>query len=175
MYEDLGISINKLGCIMLDTETITVRNVIPEDSLYYANDPENHAYVDGIVSEKVPHVTLLYGILRSGPEMRKHVDAVLEGWSIAEVTIDHIGYFESRYEDEQYYCLVAHLAVTPELQEGNGRLRMLPHIDTFPEYKAHITLAYIKQDEALRDKYIAELNNRLAGTKLAVKGINYGD
>ena len=41
----------------------------------------------GIVSENVPHCTLLYGLLWPGPELQKHGDAVLEGWKAEDVTI----------------------------------------------------------------------------------------
>src|SRR3712207_8228254 len=64
LFRSLGIDLSKLGCIMLDTEPIKVSDIIPENSLYYA-DPEKLKWVQGVVSEKVPHVTLLYGLMRS--------------------------------------------------------------------------------------------------------------
>jgi hypothetical protein len=175
VYQNLGISLNKLGCIMADTEPLVVSDIISPEDLYTAVNPAEHAYVNGIVSEDVPHATLLYGLLRSGPELQKHVDAVLTGWNLGQVEIANVVAWPSRYEDEQYYCLVAELALTPELLEANARLRMLPHIDTFPAYRAHITLAYIKQDDEKRDQYLDLLRQRFVGQTVAVKSLNYGD
>lgn len=183
VYEDLGIATNKLGCIMLDVEPLIVSDVINENDLYYATDAEAHSYVDGIVCEETPHVTLLFGLMRSGHEMKKHVDAVLGFESPIDlpeyfptsVKIDHVDFFESNYADEAYYCIIAKLEVTDALLEANGRLRMLPHIDTFMTYTPHITLAYIKHNDTMRDSYVEMLNTRLAGKSVKAVGINYGD
>lgn len=180
VYEDLGISISKLGCIMLDVEKLEVSDVIDSDHLYYASD-KSHFWIDGIVSEKVPHVTLLYGLMRSGMEMQKHVDAVLElveagdfpDYFPREVVIEEVSFFESNLPDEPYYCLIA--KVSPlNLKEVNDRLRLLPHCNTFPDYEPHITLAYIKKDETLRDGYVELLNTRFAGKTVEALALNYG-
>jgi len=170
VYEDLGYDLSKLGCIMLDLEPVDFF-VLP-DELYYAKNKDRF-WIDGIVAAKTPHVTLLYGLLRSGQEYKKHVDAVLEGVELSNVEIDHVGYFDSPYEDEDYYCIVAHLKITDELTEANEKLKFLPHINTFPGYKAHFTLAYIKKDEAYRDLLLEDLTT-LAGTKVKAGSINYG-
>ena len=174
VYKNLGIDLGKLGCIMIDTDPIEVSSIIAEEDLYYAADPEAHRYIDGIVSEKVPHCTLLYGLLRSGPELQPHVDALLDGWQLEKLQIAGVTAFDSRLADEPYYCLVAELSLTAELVEGNARLRMLPHIDTFPAYRAHITLAYIRKDEERRDLYLDLLRSALIGREMAVRNINYG-
>ncbi len=175
VYEQLGIDTTELGCIMLDTDKLVVSDLIPEEDLYYAQDKEKHQYVNGIVSETVPHVTVLYGLMDSGEKWKEQVDEVLDGWMPKSVTISNVTAFESIYDDEAYYCLVAELELTPELLEGNARLRMLPHIDTFPTYRAHISLAYIKHDESVRDELLYALNNKFTGNQVKVSSINYGD
>lgn len=172
MYEDLGINTSKLGCIMLDVEEIKVSDVIDEADLYVSDDPD-HQYVKGIVSEDVPHVTLLYGLMSSGPSIKKHVDTVLKDWSVDTVEIANVSFF---YGDgkEGFVTIVAELVVTSELLEGNARLRFLPHIDTFPEYKPHITLAYVS-DKSDYQSYIETLNEELTGELVKVVGLNYGD
>jgi hypothetical protein len=116
MYEDLGISLDTLGCIMLDLEPLTFD--VPESALYYAKDKKRF-WIDGNVAGKTPHVTLLYGLMRSGPELKKHVDTVLEDSIPKEVTIDHIGFFDTPPNiDEDYYCIVAHLKITPGAPGG---------------------------------------------------------
>src|SRR5205085_6987026 len=80
VYANLGIDPNKLGCVMLDVEPIQVSNIILYDDLYQA-DPVEHPHMQGIISETADaHVTLLYGFLRSATELKKHIDAVLDGW-----------------------------------------------------------------------------------------------
>lgn len=171
VFEDLGYDLSKLGCIMLDTEPVSIE--VEPNQLYFAKNKVRF-WIDGNVSKKTPHVTLLYGLLRSGLEMKKHVDAVLEGWDMKDIEIADIGYFDSPYEDEEYYCIVAHLVITSKLLDGNARLKFLPHIDTFPGYKAHLTLAYIKKDELYRDRLISKLQDELEEKPLKVTGLNYG-
>lgn len=173
IYKALDINTSRLGCVMLDVDGSGVYHEIEQQDLYFSPNPDRH-WIRGFVAEKTPHVTLLYGLLHSAQEWRSHVDAVLKGWELKEVEVSHIGYFESPYPDEDYYCIVAHVAITPELLEGHRRLSLLPHINTFPEYKAHITIAYIRKDEELRDKVIERYTQMLEGYVFTVKGLNYG-
>jgi len=179
VYQDLGYDLSKLGCIMLpivqdDDLMASVTGTISDDDLYVASDPLAHPWVNGIVLDKA-HVTLLFGLLRTGPEMKKHVDAVLDGNLPNEIAIDHIDYFDSPLEDEPYYCLIAHVKVSDELQGAHDRLTFLPHIDTFPGYKPHMTLAYIKKSDEARDQYIQQLNSKLRGMILTTdSALNYG-
>lgn len=172
MYAELGYSLDKLGCIMLDLEPLSFK--VNESALYYAKDKKRF-WIDGNVASKTPHVTLLYGLVRSGPELKKHVDTVLDGKIPKEVTIDHIDFFDTPPNtDEEYYCIVAHLKVTPDLQEAHDRLQFLPHIDTFTGYKAHFTLCYIKKNDRTRDTLIDELNRAYKGKTIKAGALNYG-
>lgn len=171
VYIDLGIDVGDLGCVMLDLEPLEVSDVIAEEDLYYSEDME---FAQGIVSQEKCHCTLLYGLMSSGPAMKKHIDAVLDGWSLDQVEIAGVGYFESTSEENPYYCLIAELVVTSKLMEGNGRLQFLPSINTFIGYKPHITLAYIVKDEQKRDDYVKELNAKFVGATVPVVGLNYG-
>jgi hypothetical protein len=172
MYAELGYSLDKLGCIMLDLEPQTFK--INESALYYAKDKKRY-WIDGNVASKTPHVTLIYGLLRSGEEFRKHADTVLDGKLPKEVTIDHVGFFDTPPNvDEEYYAIIAHLKITDDLQEAHDRLQMLPHIDTFPGYKAHFTLAYIKKNDRTRDTLIDRLNEHYKGKTIKAGELNYG-
>lgn len=173
MYTAMGYDLGKLGCIMLDLEPQTFK--INESALYYAKDKKNF-WIDGNVAGKTPHVTLLYGLLRSGDELKTQVNTVLPADCLPkEVTIDHIDFFDSPYdEDEPYYCIVAHLKIDKVLQEAHDRLQMLPHIDTFPGYKAHFSLAYIKKNETTRDALIESLNKHYKGKTIKAHALNYG-
>lgn len=175
VYKKLKINVNDLGCIMLDVDGSKIPEFpMSEKDLYVSKDPEKF-WIKGFVAGKTPHVTLLYGLLEPGKEWKEHVDAVLEDWDLDSVTVEKVSYFESQYKDEPYYCIVAHLEISPELLEGHHRLQFLPHIDTFAgKYKAHITLAYVKKDEEIRDNVIYFYNEELKDKELPVKGINYG-
>ena len=181
VYADLGVSIPDLGCIMLDVESFDVTRHVAngEADLYYGTLPQLR-YAQGAVAEKSAHVTLLYGLLEPGPAWQKHVDAVLEGWNILSVRISDVSFFPSTAQNEDYSVIVAKIEVSAELLEGHRRLQLLPHVDTFPDYTPHLTLAYIKNGpsgvewaESALEKWLTTLSP-LEGVELSISGINYG-
>lgn len=172
IYKKLGISLNDLGCIMLDTDApFTSQNYNFGDDLYYANNPE-YKWINGAVGLNSAHVTLLYGLLEKGPVWKEHVDKVLEGWNPAPVYIKDVDIFPSPFDTEPYACIVAKLEVSGNLLEAHRSLSLLPHINTYPEYVPHVTLAYVKEDKG--DEYQDIFSTDLIGTTLKPKGINYG-
>lgn len=173
LYQRMGIDSRFQGCIMLDTEPITVNDTIESDDLYYSDIVDGlEKWTQGIVSESTPHVTLLFGLQESGNDWKAHVDSVLDGWEIPSVvSISNVSSFDS----DEYHCIVAKVMKTPNLVDGNTRLRHLPHIDTFKDFTPHVTLAYIKKNDAKRDDYIKKLNERLSLKRIPITGINYGD
>lgn len=173
MYKELGIDIDALGCIMLDIDASDVPNLIDPEELYFTSDPKKF-WIKGFVASAHPHVTLMYGLLEQGIVWKQHVDKVLEGWDSSSITIDHVGFFPSPYKDEPYSCIVAHVDASKGLLEAHERLSLLPHINTFPGYKAHMTLAYVKNDPETVHDIIHAYDKVLKGTKLPTKGINYG-
>lgn len=173
VYKKLGININTLGCVMLDIKKGEIENLLDEEELYYSPSKEMF-WIKGFVAGKVPHLTLLYGLMKSGTLYEPYIKKVLTGWKMKTVTIDEVSYFDSTYEKEPYYCIVAKAKVTPALREGHERLQFLPHIDTFAGYKPHVTIAYIKKDRKLRDRIIKDYAESLEGKKLSVTGINLG-
>nr|HET6905099.1 2'-5' RNA ligase family protein [Ktedonobacteraceae bacterium] len=175
VYIDLGIDPGNLGCIMLSVEPIQVGHLILYDDLYRA-DPIAHPHMQGIVSETADaHVTLLYSLLRPGLEMKKHVDAVLEGWTPQDVTIAGVDVFPVGSADSPYTALVATLELTPNLLEANARLKLLPHCETYPlNYKPHATLCYLNSASDVQG-YIETLGKELQGKTVKALGLNYGD
>jgi hypothetical protein len=172
VYENLGIDPNNLGCIMLNVDPIQVSGFILYDDVYQS-DPTEHPHQQGIISEVEPHCTLLYGLLRPGLELKKHVDAVLSGWTPQSVTIAAIDVFPNS-DPEQPLCLVAKLEPSANLLEANARLRLLPHIDTHTAYNPHVTLCYLNQSSNYQG-YVRTLNSLYQGKIIGAQGINYGD
>lgn len=171
LYEGTGVNPNELGCIMLDVEPMEVLKHIPaelHDDLVQATTRHDHAM--GAVAETEPHVTLLYGLLENGNVWKDKVDAVLDGWSIGTVKIAEVGYFDT----SDSYAVIAHVETTPELVDGHERLTLLPHIQTFSEYKPHITLAYVNKDADI-DDWVDYLGTAYNGKTVKTAEVNYGD
>lgn len=171
LYDDLDIDLDKLGCIMLDTEKFDVTRFVDEGQadLIYSTDKAGHLMGD--VAEIEPHVTLLFGLLQNGNIWKDKVDTVLEDWAVPTVTIKDVTAFDLG----DSYAIVGLIKKTPELIDGHERLTLLPHIQTFSEYKPHLTLAYVDHDAAVRDKWVTALRAEYKGKELKTKGINYGD
>lgn len=174
VYKALGINLGDLGCIMLEADSFPVTELVTKgkDDLYTSLNAERW-WVDGAVAERVAHVTLLYGLIEHGQAWKPLVDIVLTGWTPPLLQVESIGAFDSPWDDEPYSCIVAHIKVTPELVEGFHRLEMLPHINTYPEYKPHMTLAYVKKEA--KERWLKELGSSFDGKKIAVNKINYGE
>lgn len=144
------------------------------DRWYYSSGRDELRYVRGPVAEKSAHCTLLYGLTPdddAGQNQRDSVDELLEGLDLSSVTVTHVDHFPGQM-GEPYSCVIAHLDAGGDLREANRRLRFLPHIDSFVDYRAHVTLAYVREEYT--DRAVQALNNALGGIELAAVGINYG-
>jgi len=170
LYEGTGVDPNDLGCIMLDLTPLKILSVVDggEDDL--VNETDRHEHQMGAVAEVEPHVTLLYGLLENGNLWKEKVDSLLDDWRLDTVKIEDVSYFDL----PDSYAIIAHIEKTTQLLDGHDRLTLLPHINTFSEYKPHMTLAYINKEADL-GKWLTSLNSEYAGKELSVNGINYGD
>jgi hypothetical protein len=169
LKEMFDIDVAKMGCVMLDVEKIPVQDYLPAEWAYVSTNPD-HKWIKGL--DAGDHITLLYGLLENANDIREAVDEVLEGWEPSFVRIHDIGSFPSTFEDEPYACIVGHIWVTPELIDAHARLSLLPHIDTFWEYKPHLTLGYVKAEH--EDEAIRTLKHSPMDWQLTAKGLNYG-
>jgi len=175
IYERLGMALGDFGCIMLDVEPLPVLDILEKskDWFYFSTNPKLK-YVKGPVGSTEAHCTLLYGLTpdkNAGVKQRDSVDELLYGLDLSEVQIDHVDSFPPQF-NEPYSCVVAKLKTNSALGEANRRLRFLPHIDSFLEYRPHVTLAYVNQADT--EETIKKLNDELEGLKIPAKGINYG-
>ena len=160
IYKQLGIDTKKLFAVMLDIDSSGIElPEIPEEYLYTSKDPKK-SWIKGYVAKEGMHCTLLYGLLEN--VQIDQVKEVLKGWTVPKLQITNISKFDSK-DGEDYYCVIGEVDITPELTEGHDRLEFLPHINTFPGYKAHVTLAYIKKDNDILEEVINELSDKLTG------------
>jgi 2'-5' RNA ligase len=177
-----GVDIKTLGYVGLTFSPLDVRRIlgsgyasgvaIVEEDYVYAPEGDYRDWVRGPVGEQKAHVTAKYGLLTPAHQQREVVNELI-GWPRdVQVEITDIEVFPSPYEDLRYGCLVARLG-GDELLEMNAALSTLPHVDSFTEYKPHVTLAYLKPELATYAG-VPEATDWLLGTKLTVTGIDYG-
>lgn len=167
--KDMGINVAGLGCVMLDVEKIETESVVPADWAYTSTNPERY-WIKGLNAGD--HITLLYGLLSNANTIRGAVDEVLAGWEPGDLFVESVGSFPSTFADEPYACIVARVSVTPALLDAHARLSLLPHIDTFWEYKPHLTLGYVKRER--EQGAIAAFESQVKDTPLHPTGLNYG-
>ena len=175
-YKELKIDLNRLGCLMLDVKW-PVGMWSPEfegagSDLYYAKNKDRF-WINGWVADKA-HLTLLYGFMKPAYKWKKYINRVLKGWKFPELEVEGIGYFDSPYKNEPYYCIVAYIKVTPELLEGHQRCQFLPHVNTFPGYRPHVTIAYIRKDSGAKELFIGWVAKLIKGKKLTITKLNFG-
>lgn len=163
LYEGTGIDPANLGCVMVDTTTLPVMEFMPDS----AGDLVEEGVVE---AETEAHVTLLYGLLENGNVWKDKVDQLLAGWDMKSIVIDEVDAFDLG----ESYAIIGHVQKTDEIVDGHERLTLLPHINTFSEYKPHITLAYVKHIESVKNKWVKTLGQVYDGKMVKTIGINYG-
>ena len=170
MYEQIGIDISKLGCVMLNTAPLSVHDSIPEQFWHYGELPGSR--VGG--PEKEAHVTLLFGLLQNAHVWRAHVDEVLDGWTPPDVIeIVEYGVFTAA----TYDVVIGHVNNQTEVRDAHHRLSRLPHINTFP-YKPHVTIGYVRKGLGkylIPDLILMSRGHASNIVQLPTRGLNYGD
>lgn len=141
------------GCVMVDVPVSNWDEITsyidPED--VYTGDDDTHGIQEN------PHVTILYGLHKEVTS--EMVKSVFEGFTKdINIEVNGIGIFENKDYD------VVKFNVNPDgaLQELHNKLSELPNSNSFPDYKPHITLAYIKKGlgkKYIRNEYKYEVKN----------------
>lgn len=124
------------GCVMVEVPVSNwdeITSYIDPNDVYTGGD-DTH----GI--QETPHVTILYGLHKEvTPEM---VKSVFENYSdTINIEVDGINIFENKDYD------VVKFNVRPDgaLQELHDKLSEFPNSNSFPDYKPHITIAYVNK------------------------------
>jgi 2'-5' RNA ligase/GNAT superfamily N-acetyltransferase len=98
--------------------------------------PEADLAGDG--REPRPHVTVRYGLHTKNAA---EAAPLLEGEGPITLKLGKLDVFTSSPE----YDVVIAPVESPDLHRLNAKLKSLEHTDTHPEYKPHVTLAYVKK------------------------------
>lgn len=107
---------------------------IDDDKIYTdPNDPS-------LGRELEPHITIKYGLETKVPD---EIEEAIKGESKAlQITLKKISLFES--EDKPYDVLKIDVE-SPDLSRLHDAFSKLPNQDTHPDYKPHLTIAYVKK------------------------------
>ena len=126
----------KLGCVMMEVpisnwEEIT--STINQEDIYEV-EGENY----GIQSN--PHVTILYGLHKE--VSLDQIKSVFEDIDVSiDIKIEGIGVFEN----ENFDVVKFNVVPSETLLDLNSKLSEFPNSNEYPEYKPHITIAYVKK------------------------------
>lgn len=135
-------SISDLGCVMLDVEPEFPLN-LPKEVGYHSTHLDRK-WISGVQSEF--HITLLYGLLINANKIQEEVKGLLRaGILFQSFETTEIDIFSSPFADESYDCVVMRVH-NGEVNDAHRALSAIPHINTFPRFKAHITLGYIRRE-----------------------------
>lgn len=114
--------------------------------------------------EDEPHITIKYGLHTNDADDVANVVSGFPG--PVKVKLGKLSLF--KHDD---FDVLKIDVVSPALHRLNRRLCKLPHTDTFPDYKPHLTLAYV--DAGQGDKYLD--TNPLEGMELTFNTVAFRD
>ena len=182
IYDEIGIDLSSLGCVMLDVDAPNVNDLFENARPYVSKDPKRF-WINGINDDH--HITVRYGLLNS--VRQEHVLQVLKDVQFPEKVFgSHLEVFQSPYPDESYECIVLRIHTDPGIAFVNDLLAMrealgfLPNVNTFPGYKAHVTLGYVhkgwstQEDGMNEDSRHPSLFVNSSPIALGSQGLNLG-
>ena len=143
---------HKLGCALLhlpDDLATKIHNLSAEIADKDLTDK-------GIEDE--PHTTALYGFTDDDPAAIKKL---IKGFGEIEIEIGECSLFENDDAD-----VIKFEVKSQKLHKLNKLLATLPHENTHPDYKPHITIAYVKSGKGQR--YLDELDTGSITGKTAI-------
>lgn len=153
------------GCVMLYVKVPFISNIqneIDQDDLY---EPDNERY--GL--EKEQHITVLYGLHKEVTDQQ--IREMFSGFSKREFDIK-VNAIDCFFNKE--YDVLKMSVESDKLRELNKIARSLPHTNEYPDYKPHITIAYLKPGRG--KKYmIKDLNKRITDVVGFVYSKSNGD
>jgi 2'-5' RNA ligase len=132
------------GCVMAQLQ---IKDNDWESIQSHIKDSELHNG-DNVGREDDPHITILYGLHDSVAD--SEVEEVVSNFKPFEVELNKVDIFE---QDE---CDVVKFNIkNKNLTEYNEEMKKLTHTSDFPDYKPHVTIAYVKKGmgKEIMDRY----------------------
>jgi 2'-5' RNA ligase len=114
-----------------------------------------------------PHVTVLYGFNSNDP---LPVARAVKSANLPRIDLEVGGLSVFQSAKHDVLKLDVH---SPDLHKLNSIVKQLPNSSTFPDYKPHITVAYLKPGAA--SKYAAWLNNAAQGRRIHTTSLVFQD
>ncbi len=151
------------GCVMVEVPVKNwneITSTINKDDLYEV-EGENYG-----ISEN-PHLTLLYGLKPNitKEQIEEVLKRVIDGDKII-VEIENIDLFEN----ENFDVVKFNIKKTEQLQRIFDALSELPNENTYPDYKPHMTIAYVKK--GLGKKYTKTYSHKVSSNDICYSMAN---
>jgi 2'-5' RNA ligase len=133
------------GCVML---------YLPESTKSFMNkiqseiDDDDVYTEDGFGREDSYHITLLYGIHSDVED--SDIEKTVKNFTNPEITLNKLSSFNN-----PSYDVLKFEVTNKELNKMNEILKEFPYTSDYDDYKAHVTVAYLKPGTA--EKYIKRL------------------
>lgn len=135
------------GCVMLDVKpenNIHTKLTVPFIKVLQQQIPDEDLYIDSTNPDKFGketeyHATILYGL--HSEVTQEDVDIYAKDWAPIDILLTGISIFEN---PEKGFDVVKLDIESEDLKRYNKDLRNLPHTNDYPDYHAHLTLAYVK-------------------------------
>jgi hypothetical protein len=143
------------GCVMMEGkidnwEDNHLEGISPKDIYEVEGD-------DSYGLEEIPHITILYGIHEDEIDPDSIVSVIESKMKPINIEIDEIDFFEND-ENDEYDVVKYNVLITKELLRYREIFeKSFLNTQTFPEYKPHITIAYVKKGTG--KKYKKKLDN----------------
>ena len=163
------------GCVMLDLTDKSINNQLITQFIKILQQqiPDNELYIDKKDPEKFGketeyHCTLLFGLF---PEVTEEdVKRLTTEWAPVDLKMTGISIFTNPDKDYD----VVKLDVDPKtLKKYNKDLQKFPFASDFPDYKPHVTLAFVKKGEG--SKYELKFDEPLIATDLTNITYSFAD
>lgn len=114
--------------------------------------------------EEKPHITVRYGLHDNDPDDAKEI--VNEFPGPIKVKLGSLSIFNTEEAD-----VLKIDVISPELHELNKALSSLHHTDTYPDYKPHLTLAYLLPGTG--ERWLTD--NPLSGLELSFNSVTFSN
>ncbi len=141
------------GCVMMQAKIDNWKEYhtagIDKEDVYIK--PHDKSY--GL--EEEPHVTVLFGVHEDEIDEDTMASVIKGNMKPITLSVDEVDVFEG----DEYDVVKYNLPLTDELQAQRDLFTQFPNTQTFPDYKPHMTIAYVnpgagkKYKRKLRDPF----------------------